>query len=122
MARKLTLERIDPVRVRIPRDERLGMRTDVLAFASEEMIEEIRGDLSLEQAVNVATLPGIVGPSLAMPDIHQGYGFPASISTAACAWFVRRWKRLPCGRAWASLSTSCSATSPAARADRAAFH
>ncbi|HJT88708.1 MAG TPA: RtcB family protein, partial [Bryobacteraceae bacterium] len=40
------------------------------------LMEQIRKDLSLEQAMNVATLPGIVGPSLAMPDIHQGYGFP----------------------------------------------
>jgi tRNA-splicing ligase RtcB len=39
-------------------------------------MNQIRRDLSLEQAMNVATLPGIVGPSLAMPDIHQGYGFP----------------------------------------------
>src|SRR5205823_2180689 len=39
-------------------------------------LEQIEKDQSLTQAVNVATLPGIVGPSLAMPDIHQGYGFP----------------------------------------------
>jgi tRNA-splicing ligase RtcB len=52
------------------------MRTDVLIFGSEAILEQIRGDLSLEQAMNVATLPGIVGPSIAMPDIHQGYGFP----------------------------------------------
>ena len=39
-------------------------------------MNHIRTDLSLEQAMNVATLPGILGPSLAMPDIHQGYGFP----------------------------------------------
>ncbi len=52
------------------------MRTDVIVYASEPLLEQIRRDLSLQQAVNVATLPGIVGPSLAMPDIHQGYGFP----------------------------------------------
>src|ERR1700756_4171022 len=52
------------------------MRTDVMVYASAPLIEQIRKDLSLEQAMNVATLPGIVGPSLAMPDIHQGYGFP----------------------------------------------
>ena len=40
------------------------------------LIEQIRRDQSLVQAMNVATLPGIVGSSLAMPDIHQGYGFP----------------------------------------------
>jgi tRNA-splicing ligase RtcB len=70
------IERIDECRCRIPRDERRGMRTDVVVYASAALLEHIRGDLSLEQAVNVATLPGITGPSLAMPDIHQGYGFP----------------------------------------------
>jgi tRNA-splicing ligase RtcB len=72
----IELENLDGIRYRIPRQESLGMRTDVLVFASEPLLEQIRRDLSLQQAVNVATLPGIVGPSLAMPDIHQGYGFP----------------------------------------------
>jgi tRNA-splicing ligase RtcB len=71
-----TLEAIDPYRHRIARDAEAGMRTDVVVYASEELLAQIRQDLSLQQAVNVATLPGIVGPSLAMPDIHQGYGFP----------------------------------------------
>ena len=70
------LEQIDDWRWRIPRDERLGMRTDVMVYASKAIIEKVVKDRSLEQAVNVASLPGIVGPSLAMPDIHQGYGFP----------------------------------------------
>lgn len=47
-----------------------------MVYASEALMTQIRKDLSLEQAMNVATLPGIVGSSLAMPDIHQGYGFP----------------------------------------------
>ncbi len=70
------LQQVDEYRWRIPRDERLGMRTDVLVYASEAIIGRIAQDRSLEQAVNVAALPGIAGPSLAMPDIHQGYGFP----------------------------------------------
>ena len=70
------LEQLDDWRWRIPRDERLGMRTDVIVFASKPIMEKVVQDRSLEQAVNVASLPGIVGPSLAMPDIHQGYGFP----------------------------------------------
>lgn len=45
-------------------------------FASEELIKNIKGDRSLEQVRNVASLPGIIGKSLAMPDMHQGYGFP----------------------------------------------
>lgn len=76
MSGNIQLQAIDAVRYRIPRDQKRGMRTDVVVFASESIIRQIRKDLSLEQAMNVATLPGIVGPSLAMPDIHQGYGFP----------------------------------------------
>src|SRR3982751_683167 len=72
----IALERIDDYRYRIPRNEAAGMRTDVIVYASAALIEQIRRDQSLVQAMNVATLPGIVGPSLAMPDIHQGYGFP----------------------------------------------
>ncbi len=72
----IELETIDEVRHRIRRDERRGMRTDAVIYASRALIEQIRRDQSLEQVINVAALPGIVGPSLAMPDIHQGYGFP----------------------------------------------
>jgi tRNA-splicing ligase RtcB len=70
------LEKIDDYRWRIPRDQRLGMLTDVRVYASRAILDKIAQDQSLEQAANVATLPGIVGSSLAMPDIHQGYGFP----------------------------------------------
>jgi tRNA-splicing ligase RtcB (3'-phosphate/5'-hydroxy nucleic acid ligase) len=76
MADKIKLRAMGPGRFRIERDERRGMRTDVVVYASMAILDQIRGDLSLEQAINVSTLPGIVGPSLAMPDIHQGYGFP----------------------------------------------
>lgn len=72
----VSLESIDAYRYRIPRNEALGMRTDVVVYASELLMQQIQKDHSLSQAMNVATLPGIVGPSLAMPDIHQGYGFP----------------------------------------------
>ncbi len=70
------LQPIDKWRWRIPRDRDRGMRTDVRIYASRAILEQVAKDSSLEQAANVATLPGIVGPSLAMPDIHQGYGFP----------------------------------------------
>ena len=76
MTHEIQVEALDGYRYRIARDERRGMRTDVVVYASPELMNQIRRDLSLEQAMNVATLPGIVGPSLAMPDIHQGYGFP----------------------------------------------
>lgn len=68
------LEKIDNYRWRIPREG--GMRTDGMIYADERMMGEIREDQSLLQVKNVAFLPGIVGHSLAMPDIHWGYGFP----------------------------------------------
>ncbi len=76
MPHEIAIERVDAWRHRIRRDERRGMRTDVMVYAGESLLAHIRRNLSLEQAMNVATLPGITGPSLAMPDIHQGYGFP----------------------------------------------
>ncbi len=53
-----------------------GMRVPARVYASDALMEQIRGDESLQQACNVAHLPGIVGASLAMPDMHEGYGFP----------------------------------------------
>jgi tRNA-splicing ligase RtcB len=53
-----------------------GMRVPARVFADAELLAAIEQDRSLEQLANVATLPGIVDASLAMPDIHQGYGFP----------------------------------------------
>ncbi len=52
------------------------MRTDGLIFADSELMQDLEGDQCIQQVVNVAHLPGIVGPSIAMPDIHWGYGFP----------------------------------------------
>ncbi|MBZ5526271.1 MAG: RtcB family protein [Acidobacteriia bacterium] len=70
------LQKIDDYRWLVPRGTREGMLTDALIYADEKLLEQILGDLSIEQAINVAFLPGIVGRSLAMPDMHQGYGFP----------------------------------------------
>jgi tRNA-splicing ligase RtcB len=70
----MELRRIDEVTWEIP--ARGPMRVPARVFADAELLEAIRGDHSLEQLANVATLPGIVGAALAMPDIHQGYGFP----------------------------------------------
>jgi tRNA-splicing ligase RtcB len=70
------LEKIDDYRWRIPKSYKEGMRTDAVIFASERMVPSLREDNAPEQAANVAFLPGIVGNSLAMPDIHWGYGFP----------------------------------------------
>lgn len=60
----------------IPVGYKAGMRVPGAVFADEELIEAAGRDRALEQVANVAFLPGIVGRSLAMPDIHWGYGFP----------------------------------------------
>jgi len=70
------LEEIAPCRYRIPRGYKPQMRTDGVIFAAPEMLRDIKSDQSPEQVANVACLPGIVGNSIAMPDIHYGYGFP----------------------------------------------
>ncbi len=79
------IRKLDGQRYLIPRDTRSDMRTDAIVYANEKLLSAILKDLSLEQAVNVATLPGIVGPPLAMPDIDQGYGFPIG-GVAATDW------------------------------------
>ncbi|UCC68200.1 MAG: RtcB family protein [Armatimonadota bacterium] len=70
------IDRVDEYRWRIPRKYKSEMRTDGIVYASGEMMRVIKTDNSLEQVANVACLPGIVGFSMAMPDIHYGYGFP----------------------------------------------
>jgi tRNA-splicing ligase RtcB len=70
------LTRIDETLWEIPAEARADMRVPARVFADEELLAAIEKDRSLEQLQNVATLPGIVGAALAMPDIHQGYGFP----------------------------------------------
>jgi tRNA-splicing ligase RtcB len=69
------LERVDPWCWRIPKSYKAGMRVDGLIFADERLIPQVRMDQAAEQVANVAFLPGIQRASLAMPDIHWGYGF-----------------------------------------------
>ncbi len=69
------LEKIDETRFRIPRSYKPFMRTDGIIYADDALIGQIANDKAPEQVANVASLPGIVGASLAMPDIHWGYGF-----------------------------------------------
>ncbi|HXV76984.1 MAG TPA: RtcB family protein, partial [Candidatus Polarisedimenticolaceae bacterium] len=69
------LEQVEDYVWRIPKSYKRGMRVDGLIYASERLIEQIRGDQAPEQVANVAFLPGIRLASLAMPDIHWGYGF-----------------------------------------------
>jgi len=72
---ELRVEQVDECRWRIPKESRPDMRVDGLIYASEKLMAHVLGEQALEQVANVATLPGIVGASLAMPDIHWGYGF-----------------------------------------------
>src|SRR5436853_4575344 len=69
------LERVNDFCWRIPKSYKAGMRVDGLIYADDNMIELIRKDQAAEQVANVAFLPGIQHASLAMPDIHWGYGF-----------------------------------------------
>ena len=70
------INKIDDYRWEIPQDYKTGMRVAGRIYADEAMLGAIREEQSLEQVANVAFLPGIVGCSMAMPDIHWGYGFP----------------------------------------------
>jgi len=70
------LEDIGGYRWRIPKSYKPCMNVDGIIYADEKLIEQIRHDNAPEQVANVACLPGIVRASLAMPDIHWGYGFP----------------------------------------------
>jgi len=70
----IQIEQIDSYRYRIPKQS--GMRVEGRIFADERLMKAIHQDQAILQVVNVAHLPGIVGYSYGMPDIHWGYGFP----------------------------------------------
>ena len=69
------LERVDACCWRIPKSYKQGMRVDGLIFTDERLLEQLKQDQAPDQVANVAFLPGIQHASLAMPDIHWGYGF-----------------------------------------------
>ena len=73
---KEIVKKIDDYRWEIPQSYKQGMRVPGLIYASESMLNHIWEEQVFQQVANVAFLPGIVGRSLAMPDIHWGYGFP----------------------------------------------
>ena len=98
---KSQLRKLDDYRWLVPRSTKPGMLTDAVIYADERLLEQIVKDLSVEQAMNVAFLPGIVGRSLAMPDIHQGYGFPIG---GVAATDLRKGVISP--GAWVSTSTA----------------
>jgi tRNA-splicing ligase RtcB len=70
------LRKLDSQRWLLPQEYKAGMRVPGLVFASEELLAAEAQEQAVEQVANVAFLPGIVGYSMAMPDIHWGYGFP----------------------------------------------
>ena len=82
---RLTPAPIDDVLYEIGRETRADMRVPARVLADAEILAAVSGDRSLEQLVNVTTLPGIVDYALAMPDIHQGYGFPVGAVAATDA-------------------------------------
>jgi len=70
------LRKVDDYRWEIPTSYKPGMRVPGRIYADERMLRQIAEQQALDQVANVATLPGIVGYSFAMPDVHWGYGFP----------------------------------------------
>jgi tRNA-splicing ligase RtcB (3'-phosphate/5'-hydroxy nucleic acid ligase) len=76
MIRLQDLKKISDFEWGIPKAYRDDMHVDVRLFATRQILEKVMDDQSMEQAVNVATLPGLAGPVVVMPDMHQGYGFP----------------------------------------------
>ena len=76
MMRKEDFTHIAPVIWEIPTTFRGDMRVPVRLFADAPLLEAALQDQSMEQAINASTLPGLAGPIIVMPDVHQGYGFP----------------------------------------------
>jgi len=74
--RKQDLNKLHPWLWEIPTTYRADMRVPARVYTDERMLDSILGDRSLEQLVNVATLPGLQRYVIAMPDVHEGYGFP----------------------------------------------
>jgi tRNA-splicing ligase RtcB len=68
------LRRIDDTKIEIPADYKEGMRVNGVIYVDEVLEKELESQ-SIDQVANVATLPGIVKASMAMPDVHTGYGF-----------------------------------------------
>jgi len=76
MITKENFKKINDYVWEIPKDFRNDTRVPSRIYVSEKMLDQVFKDRSIEQLINVATLPGVVNYSMAMPDIHEGYGFP----------------------------------------------
>ena len=76
MASKQDFQRVDEYTWELPKDHRDDMRVPVRLYADSELFNAAFGDRTIEQLINTSTLPGIVKYAMALPDMHQGYGFP----------------------------------------------
>ena len=76
MIRIQDIQKINDYEWEIPASYRHDMRANLRLFVTRRLLEAAMDDLSLEQAINAATLPGVLNPVVVMPDMHQGYGFP----------------------------------------------
>ncbi|MBI4215366.1 MAG: RtcB family protein, partial [Parcubacteria group bacterium] len=76
MIAKNDFTKLGPYLWELPKSYRPDMNVPARIYATEEMLDSILQERAAEQLVNVATLPGIMQYALAMPDIHEGYGFP----------------------------------------------
>lgn len=76
MVVKKDFRRVDKFIWELPKETRPDMRVPARIFASAEMLDSAFRDRTVEQLVNTATLPGILKYAMAMPDFHEGYGFP----------------------------------------------
>ena len=74
--RDYNIKKLSDYKWEVEADESLGMRVPGIIFADEIILEHARSENTIDQVINVATLPGILEASFAMPDIHFGYGFP----------------------------------------------
>lgn len=85
MVQKEQLKKITDYQWEIPLTTRSDMKVPAYVYAKEEMLDALLSDRSMEQLINVATMPGIVKAAMVMPDAHEGYGFPIG-GVAATAW------------------------------------
>lgn len=85
MIKKNNLNKINDVLWQVSTEYRQDMNVPANIYASQNLLEKILEDRSIEQLINVTTLPGIVKAALVMPDAHEGYGFPIG-GVAATSW------------------------------------
>ena len=71
-----TPKKIGKMKYQIEPDTSRGMRVPVTIYADEKLLEKMMSDRTIQQAINVSTIPGILGSSIVLPDGHEGYGFP----------------------------------------------